>query len=424
MKDYINKLPPEIRDIIFSASDISCRQAVPAYLVGGFVRDLILKVKDFDLDIVVEGDGIKFAEDLGITLKARLIRHKRFGTATLMINHRLKVDIATARRESYPEAASLPVVIPSNFEDDLIRRDFTINAMAINISKDNFGEFVDLFGGINDLRNGKVRVLHDLSFIDDPTRMLRAVRFEKRYGFSIEPKTLRLLKEAVKLNMLDKVQPQRNRDELVLLLKENNPKKHIIRVGKLIGFKFIHPKMSAAKRSYELLGPIESEIEWFQKNHAHRRQIDAWLIYFMGLVDHLNTNCVKSICEKFMFRKGEDKRILDYKKLSRAFISDLSRAKIKPSRIYSLLEPLSYEVILLLKAKYKNARLKRNIDDFLKVYNDMRIHISGDDLYNMGLKPGPHYQKIFRKVLEAKLNGVVKTKEEELSLIASLIKER
>ena len=201
MKNYLNKLTPDLQDLVKVIRDISVLRSMPVYLVGGFVRDLILGVRNLDFDIVVEGDGIIFAEDLASRLKARLIRHKRFGTATVVPGHHIKIDIATARKEVYPKPAALPEVEFGTLKDDLKRRDFTINAMAISLSG---GGLVDFYNGKKDLLDRQIRVMHELSFVDDPTRVLRAVRFEKRYDFKIEAKTLGLLKKAVKATMLEK----------------------------------------------------------------------------------------------------------------------------------------------------------------------------------------------------------------------------
>lgn len=406
------------------AADTASLRGMPAYLVGGFVRDLILGVKNLDLDIVVEGDGVQFAEDLASALNARLIRHTRFGTATVIPGHHLKVDIATARNETYPQPAMLPVVKFGSLKDDLRRRDFTINAMAIDITGRNFGELLDFFGGKQDLRDKKIRILHELSFIDDPTRILRAIRFEKRYDFKLEPDTLKCLKDAAKHKMLERVQPQRLRDELIPVLKEKSPLKQIKRIEELAGFAFISRNLSLSKKIYALFDSAEKEINWFNKLHDRRRKLDIWLIYFMALLEPIGIKDVKLLCEKFVFRKGEEKRILGLKKTGAKFISDLSRKEITPSEIFNLLAPLSYEVILLLKAKYKNPLIKKHIEEFLEIYNDIRICVSGHDLHRLGVAPGPAYQRLFAKVLKAKLNGAVKTEEEEIALIKKLIKNR
>lgn len=421
MQEYLKKLPKEIQGLIQLASDIAYRDRFGVYLVGGFVRDLILNVKNFDIDIVAECNGIKFAEDLAQALKAKVITHKRFGTATITFDAGLKIDIATVRKEFYPQPACLPEVSSGTLKDDLFRRDFTINAMAINISRDSFGRIIDSYGGREDLRDKKIRVMHNLSFIDDPTRILRAIRFATRYDFTIEPHTLRLLKEALKLNMLHKVQPQRVRDEVVLILKEDHPVKQIRHIQKLAKFTFISPGLSMAPAAYRFLNAIEKEIAWFKEALPWHRQLDTWLIYFMGLIDSLKFSQALNVCRSFVFRRGEEKRIFAYKRISARLIRALSQSGHPPEKIFHLLEPLSYEVLILLKAKHKNSNFQRNIDDFLRHYHCLRIHVSGHDLHNLGIVPGPHYQKILRKVLNAKLNGKVKTKEEELELIRRLI---
>lgn len=425
MREYLKKLPNEVQDLLILIGDIAPANKVRAYLVGGCVRDLLLDEKNLDLDIVVEGNGIKFAEELAGAFNTKLIRHKRFGTATLtLLNHRLKIDIATARREFYPQPAHLPVVEAGMLKDDLYRRDFTINAMALDINKDGRGGLIDLFGGKEDLKDKKIRVLHDLSFIDDPTRILRGIRFKQRLNFRFETNTLKLLKKAVKLGMLEKVEPQRIRDEIILILKEKAPLKEIKRLKTLGGFIFIHRKLSVSHKTLLLIKSAEEQINWFKKSYPKRRPLDGWVVYFMALTDSLNVFALGEVSKKFVFRRGEDKRILSYKKIGRKFISDLKKAKNKPSEIFSLLEPLSYEVILLIKAKYKDPVIQRIIRDFLEIYNGMKIYSGGKDLRTLGLAPGPHYQKIFTMVLNAKLNGEVKTKEEELELIKKLTMKR
>jgi len=423
MKKYMKNLPPEMRELVRLSKEVAALRGMRAYLVGGFVRDALLGVRNLDLDIVVEGDGIVFAEDVAARLKARLVRHRRFGTATVIAGHNLKVDFATARREFYPQPAALPVVEPGDIKEDLKRRDFTINAMAIDITGHGFGSLVDFFGGRQDLAGKAVRILHEESFIDDPTRILRAVRFEKRYGFRIEPQTLKLLKEAGRRKMLEKVQPQRVRDELVLMLKEKDPIRPLERLDSLVGLKFINPRLKLAAASRKLLKAVEKEIGWYQKAHSRRRPLDTWLIYFIAAADNLSPSDAQAACRDFALRKGEEKRVLSFKKLGRQFIVDLAKPGLKPSKIFRLLEPLSYEAILLIKAKYRLGAVSRHIGEFLEIYNGMRICISGHHLRSLGIAPGPAYQKIFTKVLEAKLNGLVKTEEEELALIKVLMKK-
>lgn len=424
MRGYLEKLPPGTRHLIHVASGITARKGIPAYLVGGFVRDMLLGAKNLDLDIVVEGDGIKFADDLAAVLGAKVTRHRRFGTATLILAHLHKIDIATARSEIYPKPASLPQVKPGTLKDDLFRRDFTINAMAFDIGREGSARLIDFFGGKDDLKKKKIRVLHALSFQDDPTRILRAIRFEQRYGFKIEPLSLRLLKEARAQGMLDKVQPQRTRDDLILILKEKCPVRSIRRMQELIGLGFISDGLKLSGKDYALFYSVEKQIAWFKKNYPLRRAPDAWVLYLMCLLDPLKVKEVINVCRRFAFRKGEEKRILSYKKITSGTLSMLSSKLTLPSKIFSILEPLSYEVILMLRAKYKKPGIKKNIPLFLKDYNGMRIHIGGDDLRRLGLAPGPHYQRILSRVLKARLDGKIGTKEEELELAVKLMQSK
>lgn len=422
MKEYLNKLPKELLELINTASRVAVKNNMRAYLVGGFVRDLILGVDNLDLDIVVEGQGIKFSQDLALELRVKLIEHKRFGTATVMASAKYKIDVATARKEIYPKPASLPVVQPGSLKDDLIRRDFTINAMAISIMPEDFGMLLDVFGGRQDLKNKKIRFLHNLSFIDDPTRMLRAVRFEQRYGFKIEPNTLKYLKEARRAKMLEQVQPQRLRDELILVLKELDPVKQIKRINELLGFDFISQRFCLRKKDLEFLCRLKNKIEWFKKTFPGRRKLDIWLIYLLGLVRPLNRNIINKFVRAFAFHRGEKIRLVGSKMITKKFISNLSSPKIKASKIFNMLEPLSYEVIIFIMAEYKNRNVQKYIADFFEVYNGMRPYISGEDLRGLGVSPSPFYKKVFTRALNAKLDGIVKTKEEELLLIKKLLK--
>jgi len=422
MKEYLKKLPKEIKDLIALAKKVSEETKMPAYLVGGFPRDLILGVKDWDLDITVEGDGIKFAEVLARRLNSALIRHERFGTATLIIDHRLKVDIATTRKEIYPFNASLPVVSPGSLKEDLFRRDFTINALAVSLSEKDEQKLIDIFGGEDDLAAGRIRVLHDLSFKDDPTRILRAIRFQQRYSFKIEPKTLRLLKEAINSGLLEKVNPHRTRDELILMFKEKDPAGILKRLCVFGGLSFISDKLKPGKSTYVLFKSINKEIHWFVKNFSLHGKFDAWLVYFAALLRPLTLAQERKIIRRFGLSKQEEKKILSCRRINPGFIFRLKDKQVSPAQIFSLLRPLSYEAIILLRCFAQDSLFRKHIADFLKIYNCARLCISGDDLCAMGVLPGPEYQRILNKVLVARLNGKVKNRQDELALVGKIIK--
>lgn len=421
MRKYFEKLPRELREVISYASRVSLETQMPAYLVGGCLRDLILGVKNLDLDIAIEGKGIIFAQYLAQRLKSRLKTHERFGTATLILSDRLKVDIATTRQEKYPYSAALPVVSRGSLKEDLKRRDFTINAMALSLKVDKQQKIIDPFGGQDDLVSGRIRILHNLSFKDDPTRILRAIRFSQRLDFKIEPKTLALLKQAISDGALDKVNPHRMRDELILILKEQNPFRPIKELGDLGALSFINAKLKIGKSTRDLFKSIAKQISWFVKNFPARRQLDCWLVYFAALLEPLTWPEIKMIIYRLGLPKGDQKRVASCYQGRDELISSLSKKHLLPEQIFSLLEPLSYETIILLSAATPNKNFKKYLEVFFEVYNGMRLCISGNDLGGLGVLPGPEYQKIFTKVLVAKLNGQVRNRQTELALIRELV---
>ncbi len=418
MKNYLDNLPKDIDKLINLASRVARKQGVRAYLVGGVVRDLILGVDNFDLDIVIEGDGLAFGSELARKVTGRLVTHPRFGTATLMISNKIKLDIATCRSEIYQEPGSLPLVSAGALQDDLARRDFTINTLAIDLMPDRFGSLIDFYHGKRDLKLKFVRILHNLSFIDDPTRILRAVRFEQRLGFRIEPHTLRLLKESAKANMLRCVSPHRLRDEIILMLREPEVIRCILRMKQLVGFNFIHPHIKLDRSNLDYLRAVKREINWFYNNFPKGRELDVWLMYFVGIVSNLNANQVDRICKRFGFRKGEIKRIISYYKFSRQKVKCISKKDISPSQIYRILEPLSFETILLIKAKYKNRFLDSHIKNFFEYYNGARVYISGRDLTQIGLRPSPDFRKILTRLLYLQLDGKINSRQEALEWIS------
>lgn len=413
-------LDPKIKYVIRSARFVAGEQHARAYLVGGFVRDLLLGVDNFDVDIAVEGEGIRFAEALSARVGARCIRHKRFGTATIVTAGRLKTDVASSRKELYPEPASLPIVRPGDIRDDLARRDFSINAMAVSINADDFGAFLDLYGGRADLKKKHVSVLHEASFIDDPTRILRAIRFEQRLGFSMSTDTMRCLRRAVRARMLHALNLHRVRDEIILMLQEQEPAAQMRRLAGLCGFSFLHPAITFSAKTGSLFRSIAFNLQWFSRNFPHRRQLDRWLLYFIALLDPLSSTEARHLIKKLALRRGEEKRLLDYKKFGPRAIRALQKKTIAPSSIFGHLEPLSYEVILLLMAKANSAVFRKRVDDFFRHYNGIRHSVSGKDLSELGMIPGPCYAKVLRALLDAKLDGKVRSRAEEIAFVRRL----
>jgi len=408
----LNKLPLSIAEFIRIASYLSDQSGIGLYLVGGIVRDLIIGRESFDYDFVVEADAIEFARAIAGGLSASFKRHRSFGTAAVYYKN-YKIDIASARKEYYSCPGALPKVSPAMIEKDLFRRDFTVNAMAISLNKSSYGRLVDPCGGYADLKKGILRVMHNNSFLDDPTRMLRIIRFEQRFSFKIERHTFNLLKRSATEGALSFIDEQRIRDELVLILKESCPLKYIKRIQAVIGFTFIDDKLKLSSGDYRLLKKIEQAVEFYQDNFMSRRRVDTWLIYLMGILNKLSQTRVKYFCRKFALRRGEEKILLSFFK-HKKMIRYLGRKKIRKSTVFNILVPLSFEAIIFIYACNKSGPVKNNIIFFLNNPAMMELKINGYDLKELGLKPYRLYGKALDELKNAKIEKGFITKEEEL----------
>ncbi len=389
-----------------------------SYLVGGFVRDLLLGAGNFDIDIVVEKDAIGLARIFADRTNGSLVKYEKFKTAKVILKDKSKIDFATAREEHYEYPAALPTVEFGTIKQDLFRRDFTINAMAVMLNKENFGELLDFFGGLRDLRKRQLRALHTLSFIDDPTRIFRAVRFEQRYSFKIEPYTEGLIRNAIEFEMFERISKQRLREELILILSEPNPIKAIMRMADLNELRFIHHSITFNNKMIKLLDSTKKTIAWFE-NFPKKREIDSWLVYFMALVDNLTKKELDEVLDKFVFRKGDSRRLISSKTSLVRLTNILTRQKEpSSSMVFRALEDLSYETITYVIAKTNlNKRVLSRVERFLDEYNGTKLKVSGSDLKKLGIKPGPEYAKILKKILYVKLDKGLRTKKEELDYL-------
>jgi tRNA nucleotidyltransferase (CCA-adding enzyme) len=416
LEKFLSPFKNILKEIILEAKKLK----VKIYLVGGTVRDFLLGKSHYDLDIVVEGDAIELVKRVSRKLKIPFQKHHSFGTATLYFDN-FKIDFATARKEYYPHWGSLPKVKPSSLKDDLLRRDFTINALAISLKEIDFGKIVDFYGGLKDLKKGQIRVLHKKSFLEDPTRILRAIRFEQRFSFCIEKNTFKLMKEAIEKKSLNWVHPHRLRDELILILKEPHPYRCIKRINGLMGFSFLHPKIKLEKDNFKLFLRIKKAILFYKKEFFMHRELEEWLLYLMGIVINLSKKSILKIMEKFGFKKGERIRVISAKENLFSIKKKLNK-KVIPHKIYSLLNPLNFETIIFIYAYHKEKILRENIKFFLKKLNKVHLKIKGDDLKKIGIFPPLLYSKILKKVLYAKIDKNFHTKEEELEEAKKIFK--
>ncbi|MBD3426063.1 MAG: CBS domain-containing protein [Candidatus Omnitrophica bacterium] len=426
-------LPKKFMKLIRSISDEADKRGIELFVVGGFVRDLLLGRKNYDLDIVIEGDAIAFGRVVADKLKGAFVVHKKFGTSTIVMDwpswlgpalhpdNKFKIDVATARQEVYEAPAALPTVKFSSLREDLYRRDFTINAMAIKINKKDFGLFLDFFDGIKDLNRGIIRALHDKSFIDDPTRIFRAVRFEQRFGFQIEKHTEYLIKHAVKQEMFRRTENQRIRDELVLILKEKDPEKPVFRMRELHELRFIHPELVLKSSIRRHFRDLKHFIHWYNENAAKRRNLDVWLMNLMVVIDKLSLKQLEVVLEKFVFKRSESTRLRSCKKDGDRAIRKLSsRKKMKPSEVYDILEPFAHEVTLFIMSKTTSKTVRRRIKKFFGEYNGIQLRIKGQDIKREGISPGPEYKDILKNILCRKLDGKLATRKDELDYMREL----
>lgn len=397
----IRQLPGDTRYFLEAICDAAEKMGYKAYLVGGFVRDLLLDVSTSDIDVVVEGNGLQFAERVKERLQAktRLIVHESFGTARLVMNNDTHIDIAGSRREEYEFPGALPVVEESTLREDLFRRDFTINAMALCLNKEHFGEVIDYYGGLRDLEQGEIRFLHNLSFIDDPTRILRAVRFAGRYRFKLAKITRDAIDTALREKVFTKISPERFTEELFLIYNEQN--------YQIMG------------RNLKEYGVLDS---WFGKRYPWNFRIEddragewepagKWLLSLKNIKE----TDIRKILEKLRIDKHLYKLTLEYlrlrEELSRSDLNDLCKAD----------ELLFSAPALLIEILALHREFQSLINRYLQIRQNITMEINGNRLIDMGFEEGPEIGKILKDIRRKWLTGQIKTTAEEKKYLQRLI---
>ena len=418
MKD---RLPAPLFSLLQKAGELAEGRHVRVYVVGGFVRDLLLGIPNPDLDLVVEGDGSRFAKALARRYRARITTHDRFGTATVTLADGQTLDVATARTESYEALGALPTVQQSSIKEDLRRRDFTINTLAIRLNADHPGELVDLYGGLRDLQNKTIRVLHGLSFIDDPTRVFRAIRFEQRLGFQLNQDTAVLMTEAVKMGLLHRLSPSRLSAELHHVLMEREPVKTLARLAGYNLLQFIHPRLKWTSGLARLLNAVEKAVAWHAK-FSLGPLASPWVVYGMALLDALPQPAIQETLARLTFPRRQRQALLwraNTQVRPYEIMKTLDRT-VKPSETFRALCDFPEETLIFLMAKTRSKRAKQKIVDMFTTYRRMEPILNGTDLKTMGLKPGPSYNRILDLLLDARLDGTVETETDERRLVHQL----
>ena len=422
-----DRLPKDVLDILEKAGALGRSRQTPVYVVGGFVRDLLLKTPNHDIDLVVEGDGIGFARAFAGVLGGRVRVHKKFLTSVVIFpgagGKEERVDVATARLEYYESPAALPTVEHSSIKMDLYRRDFTINALAIRLDCEPMGEIVDFFGGQKDIRDRVIRVLHTLSFVEDPTRCLRAVRFEQRYHFRIGPATEKLIKNDVSLKLLDKLSPSRLFNEFEHICAEETAILCIRRLHELGILQAIHPQLSINPDRKEMLIRTAKVMAWYRLLYIDE-EMRPWLVYFLVLCSSLTYAVTLEVFRRLGIPPALKNEVLGCREKARSLRSSLKRLTATPgfrvSALCAMLRPLPVEFVLYLMADMEVPETRRALSRYITVWRTEKPGADGSDLKKLGLAPGPAYGVILQRLLEAKLDGTAASPEEQLSLAREL----
>ncbi|MCB9772061.1 MAG: CCA tRNA nucleotidyltransferase [Candidatus Omnitrophica bacterium] len=380
-----------------------------AYLVGGVVRDMLLGRASSDLDIVVEGNAIELAKAIASCAKAHITVYKQFGTATVVFDNGVIMDFATARSESYLNSGALPIVKPGSIKEDLFRRDFTINALAVALCADNFGELQDFYGAYQDLQRKKISVLHEKSFLDDPTRILRAVRFEARLGFQIEFKTLSLLKKALEAHVEKTVKAPRYFAEFRKFFMEAHPTTGLRRLASLKGMNFIKFGFNPDWRT---LSQVEKVLKKLKRDDFYSSK-DWSTTFLLAFFSRATLTQISSYAKHFHLTKSELMSLINLPG-SKKILKALQTKHLRPSEIYEILDPVDLEIIYFIRATTSVNMVARRLDQFLKKWRMVSLAINGEDLKDLGCKPGRKMGALLHRLLLNKIDGKIKSHRDEI----------
>jgi len=399
MEQYLS---PESLRLIQKAGALAAEKRLGIYLVGGVVRDVLLGRANSDLDLVVEGNAVGLAESLAGEVGGRLVVHRRFGTAKIRTGN-LTIDLAMARAETYARPGALPSVRPGSIQDDLARRDFTVNAMALRLDPTSFGKLVDPFDGQQDLESKLIRILHDRSFIDDATRMLRAVRYEQRFAFRLEATTEKLLRQNVA--MLGTISSDRIRHELELILKEERPEKALKRAGDLGLLGEVHPALKGNG--------------WLEKRFVKAREVASPptpTLYFALLTYPIGVRDCEDLIARLKMPGTVSRVILDTARL-RGQMPLLDAPDLPPSAICGSLQEYSPTSVLACAIVADSALFQERMDLYLTRWRHVRTALDGSALQKLGVPSGPRLGRMLKALYRAKLDGKIGTREDETELV-------
>ncbi|MDR2573205.1 MAG: CBS domain-containing protein [Desulfovibrio sp.] len=432
-KHLRDRLPKETREILALTGAAGVALGLPVYAVGGFVRDILLDKCTQDIDIVVEGNGIALARELARQLNGRVREHQKFLTSVVIYHNsrgeEARIDVATARLEYYEYPAALPTVELSSLKMDIFRRDFSINALAVRLDGANFGLLADFFGGWQDIKDRIIRVLHTLSFVEDPTRCLRAVRFEQRYAFRIGTGTEKLIKSALSLKLMERLSPARLFNEYRHICQEANPPACFARLQEIGILSAMSPTLVLTPTRTALIQQLKETLAWYALLYL-QETARPWLVYFYGLTAGLPYKETSTTYDRLGLPGVKRQEILRNREQLRHIKDNLLKwrkkdttGSAKISALCELLRGTSPECLIYLMATADDEEVKKNLSRYITQWSKEKPDITGDDLRRLGLAPGPDYRRILRALLAAKLDGTAVSVESQFRLAKKLMIE-
>jgi tRNA nucleotidyltransferase (CCA-adding enzyme) len=421
-----SRLPKEVLTLLKELGELAKSLDLSIYLVGGSVRDLIMLKPNQDLDLTITGDIDEFIRaftDSHPTVRVK--NHPRFKTATLALDNGFRLDLSCARLEYYEYPGAMPIVQHASIRIDLQRRDFTINAMALSLNSDDYGRLLDFYRGYNDIKEGFIRVLHSLSFIEDPTRAFRAIRFETRLGFQVSRMTERLMETALKNGFITNLSPRRILTEIRRVCEEEDPGPILKRLGELGLLKCVHPKLRITPKQIERFRRVARVKDWYRLTFGEKFS-PVWLVWLLVLTEELEQEDLAGLVENMDFGQKVARVAIEERKILKSILAYNQRRRqrqtIKPSEADQIFAGLSWPGVLYIMAMTSGEPLSQAGASYLTYYRLVKTQCDGKDLISLGYQPGPRLQEALISIRKAKLDGLVHNFAEELALATELLR--
>ncbi len=408
------KMPKYFQGLLRLLGQVADKTDLPVYVGGGFVRDLILGLKSNDLDLIIVGDALKYASQVNKLFCGKLIKNEQFGTARIT-TAKCCLDFSSARQEFYPFSASPPQTKSAGLREDLFRRDFTVNTLAFQLNTANFGNFFDYYNGLADLKEGLIRILYKLSFIDDPTRIIRAVRFEAKLGFVIEPETLNLIGKALKSKALSRLTKDKLTKEMILLFKEEKVLPALERLYWLGAGPQIFPDVHLDSRKIQQLSKIEKIITWAKKNT--RANFNPHILYICAIIYGEKELNLFSQLRRFRLSRQDRATIAFTLQHTESLVAWLKEKEISSLEIYNLFNKIPLETIYFILAIDGGEVALERYDLYANKLCHITPSLTGEDLIGLGYRPGPVFKEILESIKAEKIKGNITTLEAEIHYV-------